>query len=263
MAPDMPLSIQLFSARNFPPIVDHLPRLAALGYANVETIDALHDDAAALRQVLDDCDMTAASGHFSFNLLDSNPDDVCRTAEVLDMRLIVCPFLSEDQRPASTDGWRRFGERLAAIARLIEPRGFSLAWHNHDFEFRPLGDGSLPIQHIAADPVVHLELDVAWVALAGLDPQPWIEGYAGRIAALHVKDVAPRGGRRDEDGWADVGDGILPWPKLWRAGIAAGASLMIAEHDNPADFDRFARRSIAAMRSYSGQEVAEPALTDG
>lgn len=260
MAPALSLSIQLFSARLFPPVVDHLPRLAALGYRGVETTDDVHEDAAALRQALDGSGLTAPSGHFSFDRLDGDLDAVCRIASLLDMRLIVCPFLPDDRRPASTDGWRCFGERLAAIARQLERRGFRLAWHNHDFEFRPLRDGSLPIQHIAADPAVHLELDVAWVALAGLDPQPWIEGYAGRIAALHVKDVAPGPGRSVEDGWADVGVGILPWQKLWRTAVTAGASLMVAEHDNPSDFDRFARRSIAAMRDLADGADAERAL---
>ena len=110
---------------------------------------------------------------------------------------------------------------------------------------------------------MHLQIDVAWVALAGLDPQPWIEGYAGRIAAVHVKDIAPRGSRTDEDGWADVGTGLVPWPKLWRAAVAADAGLMIAEHDNPSDFDRFARRSIEAMRAYSALSDAEASVTAG
>ena len=115
----------------------------------------------------------------------------------------------------------------------------------------------MPIQHIAADPAVHLQLDVAWVALAGIDPQPWLEGYAGRIAAIHVKDIAPRDGRSDEGGWADVGAGIVPWPKLWKTAVTAGASLLIAEHDNPSDFDRFARRSIDAMRTFAAMAKAE------
>jgi sugar phosphate isomerase/epimerase len=259
VAPAMPYSIQLFSAQRFPPVLDHLPRLAALGYGNVETTEDLCDDAPALRRALDDSGLSALSGHFSLERLDSDLDGVCRTADTLDMRLIVCPFLTEDQRPASTDDWRRFGSRLATIARQLKSRGFRFAWHNHDFEFRPLGDGSLPIQHLAADPAIHLELDVAWVAKAGMDPKPWIEGYTGRIAALHVKDIAPRNTPQDEGGWADVGRGALPWPRLWQAGITAGASLMIAEHDMPSDFDRFARRSLEAMRRFALTGEAVPA----
>lgn len=260
MERDLPFSIQLHSARLFPPVTDHLPHLAALGYTNVEPTDVLYDDAPALRETLDECDLTALSGHFSLHILESDPDAACRIADTLGMRLLVCPFVPLELRPAVTDEWRRFGDRMAAIARLLRSRGFDFAWHNHDYEFRPLRDGSMPIQHIAADPAVHLEVDVAWVALAGVDPQPWLEGYAGRIAAVHVKDIAPRGSRTDEDGWADVGTGIVPWPKLWKTAGAAGASLLIAEHDNPRDFDRFARRSFDAMRAFTDMARGEPML---
>lgn len=263
MARDLPFSIQLHSARLFPPVTDHLPHLAALGYTNVEPTDLLYDDPAALREALDASGLTALSGHFPLHLLDDDPDAVCRIAEKIGMHLVVCPGVPEETRPSTTDGWRRFGEHLAGIARQLRSRDFGFAWHNHDYEFRPLPDGSLPIQHIVADPAVHLQIDVAWVALAGLDPQPWIEGYAGRIAAIHVKDIAPRGSRTDEDGWADVGAGLVPWPKLWKAAVAAGAGLMIAEHDNPSDFDRFARRSIEAMRAYSALSDAEASVPAG
>lgn len=261
MARNLPFSIQLHSARLFPPVTDHFPRLAALGYTNVEPTDILYDDPAALRESLEESDLTALSGHFPLDLLESNPDAACRIAEIVGMRLLVCPFIPVEVRPVVTDEWRRLGDRLASIARLFKSRGFDFAWHNHDYEFRPLADGSMPIQHIAADPAVHLEVDIAWVALAGIDPQPWLEGYAGRIAAVHVKDVAPRGSRTDEDGWADIGTGIVPWPKLWKAAVAAGASLMIAEHDTPSDFDRFARRSIDAMRAFAEMAKAEPAMS--
>ncbi len=262
MARDLPFSIQLHSARLFPPVTDHLPRLAALGYTNVEPTDILYDDPEALRESLEESDLTALSGHFPLSLLENDAGAACRIAETLGMHVLVCPFIPMEMRPNSTDEWRRFGDRVAEIARLLHARGFDFAWHNHDYEFRPLKDGSLPIQHIAADPAVRLEMDVAWVALAGIDPQPWIEGYAGRIAAIHVKDVAPRGSQTDEDGWADVGTGIVPWPKLWKAAVAAGTSLMVAEHDNPSDFDRFARRSIDAMRHFSNLMNVEPALPE-
>jgi len=55
----------------------------------------------------------------------------------------------------------------------------------------------------------------------------------------------------DEDGWADVGHGILPWEDLLAtARTKTAARYFIAEHDNPSDITRFARRSIEAIKSY-------------
>ena len=45
----------------------------------------------------------------------------------------------------------------------------------------------------------------------GADPRRWIERYRGRIPLVHVKDIAPAGEKEDEDGWADVGTGTVPW----------------------------------------------------
>ena len=88
----------------------------------------------------------------------------------------------------------------------------------------------------------------------GADPSHWVGRYSGRIPLVHVKDIAPAGEKADEDGWADVGDGILPWAALWPQCVAAGAEAMIAEHDNPNDFDRFVRVSATAMRAYAKGE---------
>ena len=95
------------------------------------------------------------------------------------------------------------------------------------------------------------EADLAWVTRAGADPAYWVERYKGRIQLVHVKDIAPAGENMDEDGWADVGTGTVPWAALWPRCVAAGARIMIAEHDNPRDFDRFARVSIDSMRRFA------------
>ena len=130
----------------------------------------------------------------------------------------------------------------------------TVAWHNHDFEFQALPDGSLPIMHILGEKLLW-EADLAWVARGGGDPAAWIERYRGRLAAVHVKDIAPAGEKADEDGWADVGAGVLPWTKLWALTVEAGAELFVAEHDNPSDFERFARVSAEAMRRFATGEA--------
>ena len=71
-----------------------------------------------------------------------------------------------------------------------------------------------------------------------------------RIKAVHIKDVAPRGTNLDEDGWADVGFGIIDWHRLLPALRATNAESFIVEHDNPKDFLRFARRSRETIASW-------------
>lgn len=245
------LSMQLYSCRNFPPLQERLQTLARLGYGNVEPFRGLYGDVDGLKSALDAAGLTARSGHFSVDLLEQDYEGSLTIARALKIEIVVVPFLDPARRPGDSAGWAAFGKRVSDLAGRLKGDGLRLAWHNHDFEMAALADGSRPIEHILGDdPAVEWEVDVAWVAVAGEDPESWMRRYAGRIAALHVKDIAPAGEKCDEDGWADVGDGTLDWAKLWRVGREAGAALMIAEHDNPSDFERFARRSIKAMQAY-------------
>ncbi len=75
--------------------------------------------------------------------------------------------------------------------------GLTFGWHNHDFEFADLGGEEKPLDLIlqGSDDLA-LELDVAWVQVGGEDPITWIEKYADRIVATHIKDIAPKGEAR-------------------------------------------------------------------
>ncbi|HLW91612.1 MAG TPA: sugar phosphate isomerase/epimerase [Roseiarcus sp.] len=251
MAPIDLLSFQLYSARNFPPLEAQLAELAGLGYARVEPYGGLYaapdEFAAALRRHR----LSAPSGHFDLALLEDNPARAAAIAHRLEMRLVVAPYLAPPDRPKDAAGWRAFGARLAPIAGKLRAEGLSFAWHNHDFEMRPLPDGSYPIDIVlSASDRILWQADVGWIARAGEDPLHWLARHSGRVGALHVKDLAPRGENLDEEGWADIGAGVLDIGAIVKAGIAAGAAVLVAEHDAPNDYRRFARRSIETARSW-------------
>ncbi len=246
MALATPYSFQLYSSRNFPPLADQLGVLAALGYTNVEPFGGLYDDVAALRAGLDATGLTARSGHFDLNMLEARFDQASAIATILGIEIVICPYLNPTQRPVDAAGWVELGARLRKLAAKIGATGRRFAWHNHDFEFVALPDGAFPIEHVLGGGVLW-EADLAWVTRAGVDPLPWLRRYAGQAPLIHVKDIAAVGERVDEDGWADVGAGRLPWREFWTVAVAAGAEIMIAEHDNPSDFRRFAANSLRAM----------------
>ena len=81
----------------------------------------------------------------------------------------------------------------------------------------------------------------------GAEPEPWLRRYSDRLASAHVKDIAPAGTKLDEDGWADVGAGVLDWRELWTLCRACGAQWMVVEHDKPSDPERCARASFAYL----------------
>ena len=244
-------SFQLYSARNFQPWEDVLATLARLGYRNVEGFGGVYSDPAAFRRTLDANGLAMPSGHLSIDMLEKDFDGARRIAETLGVRLIACPHIMADQRPGDAAGWRGFGERLARVGEKARDAGFDFAWHNHDFEFKALPDGSVPMTHILeAAPGTGWEIDVAWVIRGGADPLKWIADYAERIVAVHVKDIAPKGESANEDGWADVGHGTVDWAGLTKTLREKTPALYyVMEHDNPSDFERFAGRSLAAAKS--------------
>jgi sugar phosphate isomerase/epimerase len=255
MALTDPISFQLYSARKFPPLETQLAMLSAEGYSNVEPYSAFYDDVAGAKALLERHGLKALSGHFGLELLETDPDKALSIARALGMAIVVVPYVSPEGRPQDMRGWQAFGARLAKAGAPVRKAGLRFAWHNHDFEFRKLADGSYPIEHVLADPAVLWEADIAWIAKAEADPIPWLERYRGRIPLVHVKDIAPQGEKRDEDGWADVGTGILPWQRYWDLAVQGGAEAMIAEHDNPSDASRFAHVSAERMRSFAKGKV--------
>ena len=245
-----PLSMQLYSARMFPPVESQFATLANLNFGNIETFGPFYDDVSETKRLMDKHGLTCVSGHYSVEMIESAPEKVLSLARTLGNTIIVAPYLPPADRPTDTAGYKALGARLSKAARWFEAKGLRFAWHNHDFEFINLSDGSMPIEHILADGVLW-ENDVAWIMRAKADPRPWIERYAHRAPIIHIKDVAPAGQNAAEEGWADIGAGLVPWAELWPLCVAAGAEIMVAEHDKPSDFKRFATGAAKAMGAFA------------
>lgn len=250
------LGFQLYSARNFPPFSEIFIKVAKAGYKEVEGYGAMYADLdeaglKSLRTELDRNGLTMPTGHFSIDMLEGEPNRALRIAKVLGVEAIYAPFVMPDQRPKTAEGWHDFGARLQRISKPYKDAGYDFGWHNHDFEFVKLEDGSLPIEQIfTGGPDLSWEADIAWVVRGGADPFEWIEKFGHRITAVHVKDIAPAGEAINEGGWADVGHGTLDWAKLMPLLRATNAKHYVVEHDNPSDLDRVVTRSIASFKTY-------------
>ena len=247
----MELSFQLYSARNFLPWDKVLSTLATLGYTQVEGFGGVYEAPETFRDLMGENGLTMPSGHFGIDAMENDFDGVIARCETLGIRSIFCPYLDEDQRPGDSAGWTAFARRLSAINEKVRATGRRFGWHNHHFEFERMADGTVPQTVILEEaPDIDWEADIAWIVRGGAEPLEWIERYGPRITAIHIKDIAPAGQCEDEDGWEDVGHGIVAWRNILRA-LDEHAHVVhnVVEHDNPNDFDRFARRSMEALRN--------------
>jgi sugar phosphate isomerase/epimerase len=247
-------SYQLYSSRNFPPLGDTLKMLADVGYTQVEGFDGLFQDKAAvdaLKAGLDQNGLVMPTGHFGLDLARDDVDHTMHIAKTLDVDGIFIPHLAQDERPKDAAGWAAFGAQLAEIGKPYLDAGYRFGWHNHDFEFSDIGGDDLPIDFIMqGGDDLSLELDIAWVQVGGRDPLAWIAKYADRMVAAHVKDIAPMGENMDEDGWADVGHGVMDWAAIVGALGQTNNKYLVMEHDNPSDDARFARRAFASVSNF-------------
>ena len=175
---------------------------------------------------------------------------VLAIVKALGIKVVIVPHIAPDQQPKDAAGWRAYGKGLAQVAQRYWDAGLGFGYHNHDFEYVRTDTGELPIDLILeGDPRLGLEFDVAWAARVGFDPMETIKKHGPRIFSAHVKDIAPKGGNADEDGWADIGAGTVAWATLLPALRDAGCTYFVMEHDNPNDHRRFATTGIAAAKA--------------
>ena len=242
------LSFQLYSARNFKPWDKLLAHLAACGYAEVEGYGDpdIYETPEAFRALMDANGLSMPTGHvFPLAMFEREQKKVVKIARTLGMRALYCPYILPEEQPKSGAGWKAWGKRLATVAHAMREEGFAFGWHNHDFEFVKLKDGSFPIERMfEGGPLLDWECDIAWVAFARQNPVKWFKSYGERITAVHLKDNAKPGENADQQGQTDVGAGVLKWPEIFAALKNTRTLHYVVEHDNPKDVWSFARNSF-------------------
>ena len=213
------LSIQLYSLRDYGDLEKQLAALAEIGFKRVELIGSHLQNAAETRAKLDAHGMTAPTGHVSMADLRDRFDWVVEQAKTLGIAELYMPAVPAEERDVPANAWHRVGVELGYTAQKMNAEGLALGYHNHHWELKPYEDGTTPLQHLfqgADGSPLTFEADLAWLIRGNADPVEWMENQRSRLTAVHVKDLALEGQNADEDGWADIGAGIMNWPSLWR-----------------------------------------------
>ncbi len=245
-----PIAYQLYSSRNFPPLPVQFALLKSMGYDAIEPwLPAYESDPKLFRRQLDDALLACYGFHMPLAGLVNDTNRFIDIALTLGANLMIPPWVAPEERQPTIAYWRSLGHQLAEGAAKANPHGLTVAWHNHDFEYIPLPDGTRPIDHIfdAAGPEVKFEIDLGWLTRARADPATELSRYANRIAAIQTKDTVPLGTAQD-DGWTATGDGTMDWPALFPLFAQTTATHIVTEHDNPSDWQIFAKRSIDCLR---------------
>ena len=208
------------------------------------------DAAETTRAALAAHGLKAPTSHVGIAALRDRFEAVVAACRTLGVEQLFMPAVPPEARGMDGAGWTALGAELGELARRTEAQGIGLGYHNHDWELqRKQGGVALDLLFAAAagSPLTW-QVDVAWLVRGGADAKAWIARHRPLIVSAHVKDIAPRGENLEQDGWADVGAGVLDWHDLWRVCRHAGARWMVVEHDKPADPAQSIANSYAFLK---------------
>jgi sugar phosphate isomerase/epimerase len=226
---DQRVALELYTVRDETErdFVGTLRQVAQMGYPGVEFAGFGNVTAQALAALLAEIGLQAVAAHIPLVALQGERlDTTLRYCKEIGCPYIVLPWLAEEWRTQAK--FQELAPQLNDIGARCQREGFVFGYHNHNFEFARVDGGYLFDTLLqATDPsLVKIELDVYWVAFAGVDPIAFLQTHADRIALIHMKDMA------SDRSMTEVGKGILDMQSIWSFAQSHGL-WGIVEHDHP------------------------------
>jgi sugar phosphate isomerase/epimerase len=232
-----PLGAQLYTvrqeaARDLPAVLEAVRKI---GYTKVETYwDIYGHPASELRRMINDHGLTAPSGHFNYDGLDSKFD----YAKSLGVEYVICPILPESMW-FRLDGYKRAADQFNIWGEKIHQAGMQFGFHNHNYEFRRFGDttGFETMMNRCDPKLVCIEMDCYWITQAGGDPLQMFQQYGNRIKLLHLKDREPgfptsQVKNTGAEHFTEVGAGTIHWQEILAAAEKNGVKHLFVERDS-------------------------------
>lgn len=234
----IPIGVQLWTLRRelSEDLAGTLRKVGEIGYEGAELWFQKWPEADLLKKILDDCGLKIASAHVNLKdlLLDFN-----RLADyhrAIGNKTLVIPYIP-DYAKLSTDDWLRTIDDIRLVARTGTEAGFTVLYHNHDFEFTTRVGNTEVLDLIFESidqKVLGAEIDVFFVADVGRDPAALLRKYTGRLKRVHLKEKAKPGSPTKN---TELGRGTIDWPAVLAAAAEAGAEWYLVEQnceDRPA-----------------------------
>lgn len=251
-------------------------RVAAIGYREIELPNFFGLKPADVAAAAKRAGLTISSVHLPLMPLGpagvtlvSEPAQVADALGAIGAKWAVAPtvLLPSDFRPkagesfsvsiarsvaaAGEDIWKRSAALLNEKASALKPLGIKVGYHNHNLEFAAVGKttGWDILWRETQPDLVSFEVDLGWVATAGLDPVTFLDKTRGRVRLVHVKDIAKDNPQSFQISMmpTEVGAGTLDWARILPAAHRAGVRHFYVEQEPPFTIPRIE----AAARSYA------------
>ena len=269
MRKKLPVGIQVYGLRDllentpeqFPAV---MKQVKELGYDGVELAGLYGLDPTFIRDTLAEIGLTPLSAHVPLADMTADIEKVIADYQLIGVDYLVVPYLPEEYRHL-TPGYPVVIEKMKKIGAAVKAAGMKLLYHNHNFEFVRLEDGTFGFddiyRQVPAD-LLMVEPDTCWIKVAGQDPVEYIHKYGSRCEVIHLKDFVKEGNpqnlykligieteKKEEDTgffeFRPVGFGQMLWEPILNASLEAGAKWVVVEQDEHYDLPPMecARRS--------------------
>jgi sugar phosphate isomerase/epimerase len=223
-----------------------LKAVADAGYAYIESADYAEGKfygmtPAEFKSTLDSLGLTAISAHMGMVTLE-NADQLIADVKAAGITYFVIPVppmgMFTVDPATNTLGMKGTADELVTIMNTIGEKchkaGLKLLYHNHDFEFMPLADGTI-IEDVLLEKCnpewVNFQMDLYWVTKANANALTYFEKYPGRFKAWHVKDM-------DQEGkFAPVGTGTIDFKSILAQKEKSGMEFYLVEQDQTFGLD--------------------------
>lgn len=229
------IAYQLYSAREeaAQDLPGTLRKLKELGYQGVELAGQYGYQPEELRNMLAEIGLVPISAHVGLGEFSQDLDHVIQGYKTIGCEYLAIPCLDENQRPDSGN-FDKVIEEMQPVAECCAQAGITLLYHNHDFEFYKMPDGTYGLDYLYAHvpaALLQSELDTCWIKFSGEDPAAYIKKYERRCPLVHVKDYT---GSKEETGsfrFRAVGTGVQNFTEIVRAANESGSKWLIVEQD--------------------------------
>lgn len=222
----MEVSLQLYSIneetkKDFRKSIEQVGKI---GYKGVEFAGYGGLSAEEMAVLLKENNLYSIGSHCGLQVLEETLEEELDYSKAIGSEYIICPGANVDTREEVD----HLVQVLNAAAEKASKLNIKVGYHNHAHEFVKI-DGTYALDLIAekTNDNVILELDVFWVAYAGIDPIEYIKKWGNKVELIHIKQI-------DENkANVDVADGVIDMKKVKEA--SEYAKYFILEHE---EFDK-------------------------
>ncbi len=190
---DQKFGVQLYSFRDAmaKDAKATLKKIAAIGIKEIESARSdkgLYYGLSAkdMKTACEDLGMQLTSGHVA---LDDDFQNTMEQAVASGQKYVICSSLPS--KGQTVDNYKKVAEQFNTAGEACKTLGLKFGYHNHEYEFE--SDNGTVLYDVLMDntdeDLVHMELDLGWVVVAGKDPLDYFNKYPGRFPLWHLKDM--------------------------------------------------------------------------